>query len=532
MTKVSIVIALLSVVLAAVGCKPDGRYDVGLTVTSVDTLESGLVVRETGLGRLLYLEPTATTLTVNEFYRADDDERFMWSTVGPDTEAPTEYFQMTVPVDERDPDLFETLHRFSFAGGVTTLTSYTVHSPFNGFVFGPDQEFAILYHTEDQDSSQYDVFNPNEVAVLDLTAPPSDTNPSIMSVDLNGHRITGVSFLETLKVGPVERKFAVFMAEGVIRLLDLNSPEDTIRIRLTTDEDPREVIPKQVIARDSDATRNPMIFVRATDSEDIYAITIAHNSGGEVGFMATMNQFESNGTPKDMVHVQDGPDPLLIVLSSGSSSVSGRSIFNMVNIDTSSSFTMITDDKAKKLYKRETDEGEQVVAYGDDTDRVTFVEIEGVIEEREHNMEDVEVPDGIDKASVLDDTRILILSESNTDIILLNLDTQKTTRFSAPSLTSDDWNSAQIMGDWFYFLPGNGDRIGLVDLTTDHPDSLILDDIVNSLHLIKSSNMGVCIHPATTGRVTVFPLNNPIRAAAFVIEGLWISGFLNESEGN
>ncbi|MCP4600605.1 MAG: hypothetical protein GY847_08755 [Proteobacteria bacterium] len=515
--------SFLLVAFIFLSCDTDGLYDKSINVEKTMTLQNGVAIYENGMGRIVYLAASPSRATLEEIYRVDENEQLLWFETGPDPDNPSEVFAMSVPVDERDADHTETLQRIHADG---TVNSYIVNSVFNELAFGPYQKYAILYHGSGSES-EGGLYNPNEVALIDLSSNPGNNNPSTMSIDLDGRRVTGVSFLPTLSIGGIDRQFAVFLSEGGLRLIDLLHPDSSAaRIPLTDKTDPRNVTPVQVFAREKDEIRDAMIFVRANGSEDIYAISLTANNEGVSDFTAAINQIEAGGTPQDMALVQDGTKLLLAVLSSNS----GRMIVNIIDIDTSAAFSIEVDDSVTTAMLREGNESEEIVLYGNNSKGVHFLRAKGLTKEKGHNLDHVFIPDQVQHAIRLDGDRLLIIPHRNRDLILFDLNTRDSTRLTSP--WDADWDDArtQIYKNQFFCVPQNSDRINVVDLDTGHPDSLLLDDAVQHFHILKGSGTGVVMHDTPSGRVTVFPLNDPTRGKAYVLDGLWLGNFLDETE--
>ncbi len=517
------VFSLLVVVAFLLGCDVAGLYETSVDVGSAKALREGVVIHERTFDRLVYLKATSSKSKLTELYRAEEGEQLIWFRVGPDLSDPTDVFAMSVPTEQRDVERDETLLRIRPDG--QPIERYEIESRFNKLLFGPYQRFAILHHEVGDESGSL-LYNPNEVAIIDLET----TTTRRLTLDLAGQQVLGVSFLPKLAVTGIVRQFAVFYAVNNVLLVDLLDADGaTAVIPLTDSDDPRTVIPAQFLAREEDEVRETMIFVRATGSEDVYAISLTSFSADAGKFTASVNQLEAGGAPLDMALVQDGSDPMLAVLSSATWAAGGM-IVNMVNVDTAGVFPVEVGDSVTRAVLRDETGAQEVVLFGDNTQGVYFLQTDGIVEEKERNLERVVIPDNVERAVLLDSNRLLIIPDSYRDLILLDLDSRDATPLTSP--VAVDWNEAQIVGDRFFCVPATKDRIDMVDLQSGHPDSLLLDDAVQSLHLLKGSQMGVVLHDTPSGRVTIFPLDKTKsnRGEARVIDGIWLDGFLDEKE--
>jgi hypothetical protein len=511
-----------AVLVAGIGsCDTDGLYDHELTIRKTVELTTGLAFLEGYPGRVVFLEVGQNSVRVRQVLEPDEGERLVWLTGGPVRSAPTKLFAMAVPQDERETGIPRTLIRIDPIAG--TVDRFIAASEFGGLAFAPGGTFAVLYHLDSDGDDTGELYNPNEVAVVDLTQPPSLDNPKILSIDIGGRAVTGVDFVPAMEIDGTMRSLAVFYAEGMVKLVDLRDLEiPAIAIKLTADDDPRDVEPKQVVARPADEMRDPMLFVRATESEDIYAISLVPRPDGLPGFWASLNQYDGGPRPSDLLLIEDGDTPLLLVANSWGTEA------NVINIDTADSFALQLDGSGSQALLRGDPSALEVVLYGVSTNRVHFVAVDGLAEEQDGNLEDLLIPDGVDQASELGQDRLLITPWSSGDLLVLDMAERDILRLTAPA--GYDWQEADIFGNVFFVATTGSDRVVSLDLTTGHPESLVLDEPVSSFHVFSGAGMGLVIHPSPTGRATLFPLDSASRETAVVIDGFWLEGFLDDTE--
>jgi hypothetical protein len=515
---------LPALLIAAIGgCDTEGLYDYELDIRDAVELTSGLAFLEGEPGRVVYLEVGQGSVRVRQILEPKKGERLTWITGGPDRSAATKLFAMAVPVNERETGILRSLIRVD--PGTDAVDRFVTGSEFGGLAFAPGGAFAVLYHLDSDGQDTGTLYNPNEIAIVDLTQAPSLENPHIMSVDIGGRAITDVDFVETMDIQGTIRSLAVFYAEGMVNLLDLQDRSiKAISIKLVADDDPREVIPKQVTARPGDELRDPMLFIRASGSQDIYAISLVPRPDGTPGFWASLNQYDGGPRPSDLQLIEDGETPLLLVANSNGSEA------NVINIDTADTFALHLENKAALAMLRGSASTGEVVLYGDDTDRVHFVAVDGLAEEQDGNLDDLLISDGVEEASVLDQDRLLITPYSywSDDLLVLDLAEREIIRLTAPP--GYDWQEADIYGNVFFVATEGSDRVVSLDLVTGHPESLVLDETVSSFHVFAAAGMGLVIHPSPTGRATLFPLAAPNRETAVIIDGFWLEGLFDETE--
>lgn len=513
-------VAPLALLVATAGCDVEDMYDrnLGVEVGQIVKLEGGLVARQVDPDRLLYLRVTQEGLDVEEIYSVPEEREILYMIGGPDTSAPTHLFVLTVPKDERQTDVHEVLTRLDPETG--EVIDYEVGTAFGGIAFSPDQEHAVLYH---DGSGQEGLYNPSEVAVIAIDEAPSESNPRVLTIQVGGRIIEEVTFVEPMQVVGQQRRLVLFMTEGLLKLIDIDDPAlPTVSVKLVTDDDPRTVVPRQVIARPGDGVRDPVLFVRASGSEDIYAISLVERSDGQPGFWASLNQFEGGSQPSDMELVMDGDNLLLLVANSW-----GQYTY-VINVDTADSFTLTLDSYADRVFTRTQDGELEAVFYGSGGTHVYFLAVEGLMDEKGSNLTDLLVPDGMESVRALDDDKLVADSIYSGGIVVIDLSLRLVTRLSSASGYSIS-NATLYQGVFFIANEGT-DRVVSLDLETGHPEPLVLDESVSRFDTFEGVGMGMVVHPTFTGRMTLFPLAEPYRENAFVVDGVWLEGFLDMEE--
>jgi hypothetical protein len=167
------------------------------------------------------------------------------------------------------------------------------------------------------------LFNPNELALIDLGGPGEAPKATARTLRSLGASPIGVAFSPELDLPGGTRRLAVVLSRGYVTLLDLTNPtRSDIRVPLTLPDDRRELVPAQ-ISFESKASE-PTIFVRADGSNDIVALRLvalgAGESAGDTGnaWKPVLSQLGAGQGPADMA-LFAGPDgPRLLVVSPAS----------------------------------------------------------------------------------------------------------------------------------------------------------------------------------------------------------------------
>lgn len=520
MSKLNRVTTLWLIGLVFLGCETKGLYDKLVREQDVVTLSRGVAIHDKGNRRIVYLEAAPGEATISELFKYSKSEKIEWVKAGPSASVSTELFLMSMPTDVRDPDARETLVRISIED--KRVRRYETGSRFDKLSFDPVGKYAILHGAGGAGEGGF--YSPNEVALINLSKSPGADNPLLFTVNMGNRRISSIRFLPELTVGGRTVNLVAFLAEGAIKLADLSNPTEIgTLVPLVASDDTRTVSPAKVLVRDEDESRNAMVFVLAGGSQDVYGISLSREEGG-ARLGATLNQFEAGGYPSDMVIAEDGDTPLLVVLSPRNNSAR----VNVVQIDTSETFSIQLDDSVNRAFLHQAESSTEIVFYGDNSNGIHYLTVDSLATQKGRNLDDVLIPDRVSRAMLLDQNRLLLVSQKSGDIIVMDLNSRKSTRFASPK--EMDWDGASVFNDRLYFLTEFAKEIDIVDLQTEHPISLLLDDPASSLHLLKGTGAGVVLHSTPSGRATVFDLADPSRANSLVVDGIWFNHFLGETE--
>ena len=513
---------IAAILVSLLGCEPEGIYEDTVLTGGIVTLKNGISIHRLDEDSLYYFDASIDEPKLSKLFSPADGESIIWTKAGPEATAPTQLFVLTAPTDPRNTSIEERLYRVTTDQKAPTV--YKIGSQFDQMVFSPDERFAVLYHGEADTSSG--LYNPNEAALVDLSDRPSDTNPLVLSVSMDGNSIDMVTFVSGLHIGGTERDLAVFVAGSIVRILDLNDPENIwAKVPLLADDTSSGFVASQVISLDEtadcdNAACEAKLFIRSATTQDIYYITLGRNGDGFEDVQT--KQLEAGGYPTAMEIIYDGDTVLLAVLSASS----GLGKLNIVDIDTSASFSLsFTGNFTQMRQVVDEENGDKLVLWGNYTGAVYFVTVTDITQEKGRNAEPFTVDGSISSYRELDDNRLLLLP-SNGNLVLLDLNTEEASMLS--SNVDYDWSAAQIAEEIFYAIPVSGDRVDYYNLETGRPDSLLLDDSCVSLHLATGRNTGLIWHSTSTGRVTLFQLSSPTRASSLVVDGLWLKGILDE----
>ena len=149
---------------------------------------------------------------------------------------------------------------------------YAMTAGFSRLAVDPAGKHAVAFHSSGQTSGVFK--NPNEVALIDLSAAASSKNPVERTLRSFGSAPLGVAFSPAMAApapSGAKRTLAVVQAVNQLTLLDMTNPARAeITVPLAKLEGSAQVTPHEVLFSKSTGT----IFVRGQGSADVYALRL------------------------------------------------------------------------------------------------------------------------------------------------------------------------------------------------------------------------------------------------------------------
>lgn len=411
--------------------------------------------------------------------------------------------------------------------------TYELGSPFNAIAQTPDGASAIV-HFRTGEGLAHLLFNPNEIAIVDLDAPPSDVNPARRTVRSFGGVPSAVFFSPPMALPEGPRTIAVILSDRYVTLLDVDHPErPEITVPLALPEDSRSVLPVQVLFDPDD----PTVYVRASASDDIFALRLqevpsAERMGND--FRPSLTQLAVGSRPNDMALFDAGDGKRLIVPSRASSNVA------IVDARSSSVTTIPLDVVADRVLVFDaTAPGDPTVsprallfAADGSVSATSFVDLVQIEERRGRNVETSSMGRPIVGALPLLSRGLMVLQHSSATgapgLSLLDL----AARTSAPIYADVPLESAKFgTGESrIYVAPSYGVRLGFLDLGTFVPGEVRLDASITGVLPLSGVPVIAIVHPGYGGSVTLLDANDLRRETARSVQGFLLSGLLSRGD--
>jgi hypothetical protein len=187
--------------------------------------------------------------------------------------------------------------------------AYPIGSPFDRIAVSPDGQLAIAYFSSGGTDPDGFFRNPNELAVIDLASPPSDTNPALDTIRSFGSVPDGISLSPPMVVpnsdDPTPRTFAFILSANNLTVLDATHPDrHEVSIRLDLGGPP--VVPRQVVFAPGSASA----YVRSDHARDVLQVlleaqppdpAVLHDND----FRAVVAELGAGGGPTDIAVYDD-----------------------------------------------------------------------------------------------------------------------------------------------------------------------------------------------------------------------------------
>lgn len=372
--------------------------------------------------------------------------------------------------------------------------------------------------------------------MVDLDAPPAAAgNPVLRTVRSFGGVPNDVVFSPPWTVGgSPPRTFAVVLSDAYVTLLDLahlERPEFTVR--LTLPDDPRAVLPTQVLFDPDD----PTLYLRASASDDVYVLSLVATPMGTAAdndYLPTVNQLAAGHLPTDMALVGTGTGRRLLVASPGS--MEAQVVDARANTVTAIPLAARADRVL--LFNgpspHDATVHPQALLYAADgvTATVTFLDLADVETRRGMNLEAVQLPRPVRRALPLPNRAAVVLEHTDAQTGSLSLlDLGLRTASPIVAETGIDGATFGVDQQTLWVAPQGNTRLGYIDLTTLHPGEVRLDTAVSAVIPLVGDPLGrsrvAAVQTAAGGSVTVLDGRDPRRETAVSVQGFLLTGLLD-----
>lgn len=415
-------------------------------------------------------------------------------------------------------------------------------SRFNALAQSDDGRFVITHFRPDTNRAET-LFNPNEIAIVDLeAAKPAAVPRTIRSF---GSVPGGVVFSPTLMLPDGPRVLAVILSDNFITLLDLTNPtRPEITVSLTLTGDARVLKPVQVLFE----TRDPTVYVRVAGANDIYALRLlpvapAERAPGGNDFTAGVGLVAAGTGPADMALFDTMAGTRLLVASPGS-----RDAF-VIDARTSRSTRIPLDEAASRIHLFEgggpgdaqTRPRALLIGTGLESRSISFLDLDQLEAQGTRNLDSRPMGSPALEALFFPARGLAVVLHRQTSgtaggpgVSVIDL----TRRTVAPIFAEAP--PAQValgpaMSDKIWVASTTGARLGFINLTSLAPGEVRLDAPATAILPLSRAADGKSRlvvahgnHPG--GHLTILDADNPERATARSIQGFLLRDLLERPE--
>ena len=396
----------------------------------------------------------------------------------------------------------------------TPPIAYEIGSPFDRIAISPDNHVAIAYFSAAGPDAAGFFRNPNELAIIDLTQPPSDTNPTLKTIRSFGSVPEGIELSPPMTVPGLldARTFAFVLSQNNLTVLDTAHPTNPeISIRLDLGGDP--VVPKEIVFAPNTASA----YVRSDNARDVLQVLLQPDpSGGANDYRPQLAELGAGGGPTDIA-VYDDPTQRRYVLAATPNTAE----VVVIDADTAQFRSIGITDPIDRILLFPSDAPHKALfaSIGAKLPRLWILDLDNIQDpltqaklhevDLDQPVRDVVPVPGRDLAMVVHD-------DARTVLGLLDMTTESTSPLlGVGKLDSYDFspNGAYLIG-----ATQTVDRVGFVALDNLHPTDFRLDDLPQ--RVLSTENGKIFVdHGDPTGKATIIPSPTATRADAFVLTG-------------
>jgi hypothetical protein len=412
---------------------------------------------------------------------------------------------------------------------VDTL-AYEISSPFDRVAVAPDNSMVVAYFSAAGPDEAGFFRNPNELAVIHLTEPPSDTNPMLKTIRSFGSVPEGVTLSPPMIVPGAEdgapRTFAFVLSPNNLTLIDANHPEKReVSVRL--DLGGQAVIPREVVF----APNTSSAYVRSDNARDVLQVLIqgeVPETAEHADFKPLLAELGAGGGPTDIA-VYDDPNHRRYVLAA----TPNTKEIVVIDADTAQFRSVPIEDPIDRIL---------LFPAGIDVapTKALFASISAKVP-RVHVLDLVNIEDPLTQAKLhtiaLDkpvrdvapvpgrDLAMLVHDDARTVLGLLDMDTLSTSPLlGVGKLDSYDFSPS---GSYLIGATNTVSRIGFVALDNLHPTDFRLDD--PPARVLSSANAKIFVdHGDPLGHATIIPSPTATRSQALVLTGFLTTDLLDQ----
>jgi hypothetical protein len=379
---------------------------------------------------------------------------------------------------------------------------YEIGAEFDALQQSEDGRWALAYFSPNRagvDPSTSLLFNPNEIAIVDLEA---EGEGAVVQRTLRslGSVPRRVEFSPPMTIAGETRRLVVVFFEAEVTLIDLNHldrPEYTIELSRGGGLGLTEV---------RFSPEEQRIYLLADGSSDVFVLRLLEaGENRENDFEPSLNQLGTDSTPRDMVVFENDGERKLLVASSSSAQVVESSSNRVTQIPLENPGDRILLFEGASPFDDEVEP--RALLYRLGSPGVTFLDLDDIEERTTRNREEFQLAP-IASLVPLENNQVLANHDTG-GLSILNLEERTASPIQAQISLAQAVPSLETSRIWV--APTGQTTLGFVDLANLHPGQVRLDlPIANFLSFENTSSPKVVVtHPDAVGAVSILSAANP-----------------------
>lgn len=410
--------------------------------------------------------------------------------------------------------------------------AYAIGSPFDRVAVSADAHIAIAHFSDSGPDDEGFFRNPNELAIIDLDQPPSDTNPTLRTLRSFGSAPTAVVLSPPMAIpgsdDPSPRIFAFILAENRVTVVDASHP-GTAEVTIRLDTAGENVSPREVVF----APDTAHAYLRSDGARDVLEVQLIPDPPPVEDptlndFRVVLAELGAGGGPSDIA-VYDDLGARRVVLAATPNT---REIA-VIDADTGAFVRVPTPDPIDRIVLFPDDPSQParkavLASVGAHLTRIHVLDLEGIDEDlipRDVETIDTGAPVMAVEAVPNSDLALLVHDDQRSVLGLLDV----TYRSVSPLQGVGRLDSYAFTPDGAFLLAATANlpRLGMLQLDNLHPSDLRLDDPPERIFALPDGAIFVD-HDDPLGRATIVPGPTASRDESVVLSGFLLADLLEE----
>lgn len=408
--------------------------------------------------------------------------------------------------------------------------AYAVSSPFDRIAVSADSGIAVAYFSEAGPDAEGFFRNPNELAFIDLTREPDDSNPTMKTIRSFGSAPSGIVLSPRMAVplaeDPSERIFAFVLARNVVTIVDASHPDrDEVTIRL--DGAGANVLPRELVFAPNTATA----YMRSDGARDVLELVLLHDPPSPANphandYHPLLAELGAGGAPSDIA-VFDTASGIRYVLAATPAT---RELV-IIDADTAQFRKVDTPDPIDRIVVFPGDGEPATTAVlaqiGSPMPRVHSLSLVDIANPLARlDLETIEVGEPVRDLSPVPGRDLAMMVHDDNRTVLGMLDVQYRSVSPLQGIGRLDTYAFTPAGDFLVGTTTGVPRLGMLELSNLHPTDLRLDYPPRQVYALANGAL-IVDHGDPFGRATVVPTTSSERKDAHVLSGFLLAGLLD-----